>query len=155
MESIGILFINLICPILGIIFIIRGINNYRKTKNKKRIFIGIAFLFIPFLNFLLTRLRINHYENEIIGSYTIKGQKEVVLKLKSDKTFDLNKCDTIFKCGKGSWYIVEGDQLMLHLIQNEKPNLGVLCEILDKDTTTITYDFLAQTHIELIKIPSN
>ena len=152
MESIGIFFIYIICPLVGLGLLIAGYIDYRKSKTKKKLIIGLALVLVPTLQFLLVDILYqNNYEMMVIGTYKIQGGKDVILTVNPDKTFEINKCNKIGKFGKGTWTIVQSDWLLLVLKLNDQTNDNLYFKVLNYDNVVLAYDSYEKTHLKLIK----
>lgn len=109
MESLGILFIYILLPCFGFFFIIKGYIDYRDSKKKNGLIIGLVFILIPILHITLTTIVKNNQAKNIVGAYSIEGQKKPILELFSNKSFSLKQNPFCKYSGIGTWTIEYGD----------------------------------------------
>lgn len=96
----------------------------------------------------------NSFENKIIGTYILKGTNDTILKVYTDKTFDLKKSETISFNGKGNWTVDHIDFYSLELDFNHDNNRDTYFEITDyNDKVKLIFDpFNWGNEIVLIKV---
>ena len=150
-----------ICPLVGLYFLIKGIIAYIKTKEKMKIIIGIIFLLPPVIHSLIMAEQKNTYEKNVIGVYNVQGTQEGVLEIKSNNTFKLKKINHIESYGDGTWTLIQWDivELNLHFsnitapIIFEKPKEKSLSFAVDinGNTTILTYFPENKNKLTLIK----
>lgn len=133
-----------------LMLIIWFIQNARQRKGNQLIYIGIGFLLFSILAPLPGYFERSNIDENINGTYYIKGQNKIVLKLKSDKTFDSFGIDSLIKIGQGTWNIELGDTYELQLTSNKCQNCNRIFHINSSDNKIILTDAFGPTN--LIKI---
>jgi hypothetical protein len=114
MEAIWIFPLYIICPLIGIILIIKGALKVRNGKSNKTIYIGLGLLAIPFIHLALVSIFQLNLENKIVGNYNLGKEKNVLI-VYENETFTLNKSRQYNNVGKGKWKIEEIDSPILIL----------------------------------------
>jgi hypothetical protein len=106
MEALWVIPLYFILPLIGIISLFSG---FSANRNYLRIALGILLLSLPLLHYALVYWRNNSLENSLPGSYMHEPNKQVVLSLNRDKTFELYKMDSFQRSGKGNWELINWD----------------------------------------------
>ncbi len=115
MEIFGNIFIYLIIPFLGLVFLITGII-LRKSKASVPLYIiGILGFIIPFLYLVFKISTPSKYKKEIVGEYYIKPDTTTVLSIFTSGEFEVKNEDQTLPQGKGTWKLENYDFMELHL----------------------------------------
>lgn len=77
METLWIIPLYFICPLIGLILTIIGIVKIGINSSKKTLFIGLAFLSIPMILLAFITIFQIGLSNKISGNYSIGNEKEV------------------------------------------------------------------------------
>ncbi len=121
MESIWIITLYIIFPIVGFLILLFGVIRYRKTKSKALIFPGLIFLTASLTHLLIMSQQNNNLENKLIGKYKY-GNLNDVLEIYESGKFELKEGNLYTINGSGSWKIETIDFPILILNFEENHN---------------------------------
>ncbi len=110
MEAIWIFPLYIICPIIGIVFIL---SNFKERRNK--FYFGVFLIFLPILHLLIIESHYSSLEKNIVGNYQLGSKKDILI-LNEDGTFKLLKTKEFGEAGNGEWEIYQIDTDQLNLV---------------------------------------
>lgn len=120
MESVWILPLYIICPLIGLLFIGSSLYEYIRYKEKviTRIALGLVLLSLPILHNLILENTQKKYEEFALGKYTMENIPEQILEIKKDGSFCLQTNNHFNKSGCGKWIVSRIDFWELNLCFN-------------------------------------
>ena len=108
MEGISNIIIYLILPLFGLLVLIGSIFNIIKVGSLKSIgtfgiVLGLILILIPFKIYYGLKKEFNNYYNDVPGYYCLTDNTEVVLTIREDSTFKMEKIEGLKTSGEGLW----------------------------------------------------
>jgi len=153
MEFVWMIPLYIIIPVVGIIIFIKGYKQVR-GQGRKRVVFGIILFSLPFLHSFLVSCGDWKNEKSLIGSYILDSTNEIVLRLKTDKTFELSRIDSLQNYGQGKWEYYSWDIEDLNLFFNDSSQLTFHIQNEDKKKYLETSFWTGSYHkyVKLIKV---
>ncbi len=149
MESIWIIPLYSIIPIIAFIFIFSGLIRIKKKKSHNRLYFGLILLAIPVSHQVMMANRFKEYEESVIGKYSTDSDDKIVLVIyKSGKFKSFGKAP-IMPRGQGDWEVIDWDIMELDL-KFEKDRQAFLIPNKKIPKTFMEFEiFLNQEDVEL------
>jgi hypothetical protein len=118
MEVIWIIPLYIICPLIGVVLVLKNLLKFKERQ--KKFYLGVFLISLPILHLLLIESLQMSLEKNIVGKYQLENKKDI-LTLNGDGTFKLLKTKEFGEAGNGRWeiYHIDSEQLNLKLENND------------------------------------